>query len=109
MLTRLYIKNFAIIAELEIQFQQGLVIITGETGAGKSILMGALGLALGERADASQIKDKEQKTIIEAEFKVKSNEELLRFFEEQELDWDDQVVITGSTTYCHVGRFASTI
>ena len=93
MLTRLFIKNFAIIAELEIQFQQGLVIITGETGAGKSILMGALGLALGERADASQIKDKEQKTIIEAEFKVKSNEELLRFFEEQELDWDDQVVI----------------
>ncbi|MEY2594971.1 MAG: repair protein RecN [Bacteroidota bacterium] len=93
MLTRLYIKNFAIIAELEIQFQNGLVIITGETGAGKSILMGALGLALGERADASQIKDKEQKTIIEAEFKVKSNDELLRFFEEQELDWDDQVVI----------------
>jgi DNA repair protein RecN (Recombination protein N) len=93
MLTRLYIKNFAIIAELEIQFQNGLVIITGETGAGKSILMGALGLALGERADASQIKDKEQKTIIEAEFKVKSNDELLRFFEEQELEWDDQVVI----------------
>lgn len=55
--------------------------------------MGALGLALGERADASQIKDKEQKTIIEAEFKVRSNEELLRFFDEQELDWDDQVVI----------------
>ena len=93
MLTRLYIKNFAIIAELEIQFKHGLVIITGETGAGKSILMGALGLALGERADASQIKDKEQKTIIEAEFKVQSNDELLRFFEEQELDWDDQIVI----------------
>ena len=93
MLSRLYIRNFAIITELEIQFQHGLVIITGETGAGKSILMGALGLALGERADASQIKDKEQKTIIEAEFKVRSNEELLRFFDEQELDWDDQVVI----------------
>ena len=93
MLSRLYIKNFAIITELEIQFQHGLVIITGETGAGKSILMGALGLALGERADASQIKDKDQKTIIEAEFRVRSNEELLRFFEEQELEWDDQIVI----------------
>lgn len=93
MLNRLYIKNFAIIAELEIHFQQGLVVITGETGAGKSILMGALGLALGVRADASMIKDKAQKTIIEAEFKVESSVELLQFFAEQELDWEDHIII----------------
>lgn len=93
MLTRLYIKNYAIIAELEVKFQQGLVIITGETGAGKSILMGALGLALGERADASQTKHKDQKTIIEAEFNVTSNDELKHFFELYELEWDDQIVV----------------
>ncbi|MFZ9262308.1 MAG: DNA repair protein RecN [Chitinophagaceae bacterium] len=93
MLTRLYIKNFAIIQELEIQFKNGLVIITGETGAGKSILMGALGLALGERADASQIKDKDLKSIIEAEFAIISNKELKDFFQQNDLDWEENVVI----------------
>ena len=93
MLTRLYIKNFAIIQELEIQFKNGLVIITGETGAGKSILMGALGLALGERADASQIKDKDLKSIIEAEFAIKSNKELKEFYQQNDLDWEENVVI----------------
>ncbi|MFN5055297.1 MAG: DNA repair protein RecN [Bacteroidota bacterium] len=93
MLTRLYIKNFAIIQELEVQFQGGLVIITGETGAGKSILMGALGLALGERADASMMKDKQSKSIVEAEFKVKAQKELRDYFTAQEMDWDETIVI----------------
>lgn len=93
MLTRLYIKNFAIIQELEVQFQGGLVIITGETGAGKSILMGALGLALGERADASMMKDKQSKSIVEAEFKVKPQKELRDFFTAHEMDWDETIVI----------------
>lgn len=93
MLTRLYIKNFAIIQELEIQFQRGLVIITGETGAGKSILMGALGLALGERADASMMKDKQTKSVVEAEFKVKQQKELREFFTEHDMDWDETVVV----------------
>jgi len=92
-LTRLYIKNFAIIQELEVQFQGGLVIITGETGAGKSILMGALGLALGERADASMMKDKQSKSIVEAEFKVKPQRELRDFFTAHEMDWDETIVI----------------
>jgi len=92
-LTRLYIKNFAIIQELEVQFQGGLVIITGETGAGKSILMGALGLALGERADASMMKDKQSKSIVEAEFKVKAQKELRDYFTAQEMDWDETIVI----------------
>jgi DNA repair protein RecN (Recombination protein N) len=92
-LTRLYIKNFAIIQELEVQFQGGLVIITGETGAGKSILMGALGLALGERADASMMKDKQSKSIVEAEFKVKPQKELRDFFTAHEMDWDETIVI----------------
>ena len=93
MLSRLYIKNFAIIQELEIQFERGLVIITGETGAGKSILMGALGLALGERADASMMKDKQTKSVVEAEFKVKRQKELLEFFLAQDMDWDETIVV----------------
>jgi DNA repair protein RecN (Recombination protein N) len=92
-LSRLYIKNFAIIQELEIQFKRGLVIITGETGAGKSILMGALGLALGERADASMMKDKQTKSVVEAEFKVKQVKELHDFFVVHDMEWDDTIVI----------------
>ncbi|MEY2587606.1 MAG: repair protein RecN [Bacteroidota bacterium] len=93
MLTRLFIKNFAIIQELEIQFKDGLVIITGETGAGKSILMGALGLALGERADAGQMRDKNTKSIIEAVFDVKATSEIKNFFEQNEWELEHETVV----------------
>lgn len=70
MLRKLIIKNYALIDELEIDFGEGLSIITGETGAGKSIMLGALGLLLGERADTKAIADKNRKTIVEATFEV---------------------------------------
>ena len=78
MLHRLCIQNYAIIAQLEISFSEGMVIITGETGAGKSILMGALGLTLGERADSAMVGDKGTKTIIEAVFKVKPSNKIIQ-------------------------------
>ena len=68
MLLSLTIKNYALIESLEIDFSDEFSIITGETGAGKSILLGALGLVLGNRADLSVLKDKEQKCVIEAHF-----------------------------------------
>jgi len=68
MLQRLFIQNYAIIEEIEIEFTKGLVVITGETGAGKSILMGALGLILGERAETGVLVNKEKKLIVEGAF-----------------------------------------
>ncbi len=70
MLTSLTIKNFALIEQLEMNFSDRLSIITGETGAGKSILLGALGLVLGKRADLTSLKDKEQKCVVEAHFQI---------------------------------------
>ena len=68
MLQKLHIQNYAIITDLEINFSVKLNIITGETGAGKSILMGALNLILGERADSAVLNQKEKKTVIEGTF-----------------------------------------
>jgi len=93
MLKKLLIQNYAIIRELEIEFSNGMVIITGETGAGKSILMGALGLALGDRADASAMRSKETKTIIEAVFQNQGISGLNEIFEENELDMDEDIIL----------------
>jgi DNA repair protein RecN (Recombination protein N) len=92
MLQSLYIKNYALIESLEINFSSNFSIITGETGAGKSILLGALGLVLGNRADLAALKDKEQKCIIEAHFSV-SNYNLKQVFESLDLDYDDNTII----------------
>lgn len=92
MLKRLHIRNYALIDEIEIQFSKHLTIITGETGAGKSILLGALGLVMGERADSKVFYNDAEKCVVEAEFDV-SAYELKFFFEENELDYDDEVVI----------------
>jgi len=92
MLQSLYIKNYALIESLEINFSTNFSIITGETGAGKSILLGALGLVLGNRADLSTLKDKEQKCIIEAHFSI-SNYNLKQLFETLDLDYDDNTII----------------
>ena len=93
MLERLFIQNYAIIAELDISFSKGLVIITGETGAGKSILMGALGLALGDRADSSQLRDKDKKTVIEAVFKTLRTASMVQFFNEADIEVEDEVIL----------------
>jgi len=92
MLTNLSIKNYALIDNLSVNFKDRLSIITGETGAGKSILLGALGLALGKRADLSTLKNTEKKCIIEAEFSI-SNYQLNSFFEENELDFEEETIV----------------
>ncbi|PKB18171.1 DNA repair protein RecN [Flavobacterium sp. 5] len=92
MITSLAIKNYALIEKLTIDFSKGFSIITGETGAGKSIILGALGLALGKRADLTSLKNKEEKCIIEAHFEI-SKYNLLPFFEENDLDYEDDTII----------------
>ncbi len=92
MLKRLHIRNYALIDELEINFSERLTIITGETGAGKSILLGALGLIMGERADTKVFYNDAEKCVVEAYFDV-SEYDMREFFEEHELDYDPEVVI----------------
>lgn len=92
MLTNLSIKNYALIESLAVDFKDELSIITGETGAGKSILLGALGLVLGKRADSSTLKDNQQKCIIEAQFSI-SNYKLESFFEENDIDFEKDTII----------------
>ena len=92
MLTNLSISNFALIEKLDLAVGDGFNTITGETGAGKSILLGALGLLLGNRSDSKALGDKSKKCIIEAEFDI-SNLNLKSFFQEHELDWEDHTLI----------------
>jgi len=92
LLTSLYIKNYALIDELNVAFNNGLTIITGETGAGKSILLGGLSLVLGKRADLSQVKNAEEKCIIEAVFDI-ANYDLKELFKVLDLDYDVQTII----------------
>jgi DNA repair protein RecN (Recombination protein N) len=87
MLQHLSVQNYALIDQLEIDFSSGLTIITGETGAGKSILLGALGLIAGNRADAQSLQDKTKKCVIEATFDIKEYK-LNAFFDAQELDYE---------------------
>ncbi|MBC5862697.1 DNA repair protein RecN [Flavobacterium turcicum] len=92
MITSLSIKNYALIEKLSIDFSSGFSIITGETGAGKSIILGALGLVLGKRADLSSLKNKEEKCVIEAQFEI-SKYNLRPFFEANDLDYEDETII----------------
>ncbi|MES2546010.1 MAG: DNA repair protein RecN [Bacteroidota bacterium] len=92
MLASLSINNFALIEKLEINFSEGFSIITGETGAGKSILLGALGLVLGKRADLTSLKNKDEKCIIEAHFQI-SRYNLQEFFSAKDLDYEDETII----------------
>ena len=92
MLTHLSINNYALINELTIDFSSGLSIITGETGAGKSILLGALGLVLGNRADLSSLKDTTKKCVVEAKLDI-TNYNLHDFFETAELDYENLTII----------------
>lgn len=92
MLTALSIKNYALIDELQVTFNNGLSIITGETGAGKSILLGGLSLVLGKRADLSHIKDSSKKCVIEAVFDI-ANYDLKAIFKAEDLDYESQTII----------------
>ena len=92
MITSLSIKNYALIEKLTIDFSKGFSTITGETGAGKSIILGALGMVLGKRADLTSLKNKEEKCIIEAHFEI-SKYNLLSFFESNDLDYEPETII----------------
>ena len=97
MIQKIYISNYAIIEELEINFSEGFNVITGETGAGKSILLGALGLIMGNRADTKVLFDPSKKSVVEAVFHVE-NYNLQPFFEEYDLDYDKEVIIRREIT-----------
>lgn len=97
MLQSLKIENFALIPQLELQFNSGFSVLTGETGSGKSILLGALNLILGERADYSVIRDNNQKTIVEGVFSIKDYN-LEAFFEENDLDYADELFVRREIT-----------
>lgn len=92
MLLSLSIKNYALIEALEIDFSNKLSIITGETGAGKSILLGAIGLVLGNRADLNSLKNETEKCIIEAQFSI-ANYSLQNIFETNDLDYEAVTII----------------
>tara|TARA_R110000850_G_scaffold277086_1_gene422461 strand:- start:211583 stop:213235 length:1653 start_codon:yes stop_codon:yes gene_type:complete len=92
LITHLNIKNYALIEDIKVNFKEGLTIITGETGAGKSILLGALSLLLGKRADLSSIKDTSKKCIIEAEFNLE-NLALKPLFITEDLDYEKNTII----------------
>ncbi len=93
MLQKLHILNYAIIDEIEIDFSTNLNCITGETGAGKSILMGAISLILGDRADSSVLQTKEKKCIVEGYFSTNKNTKISSFLKQHELDGEDELVI----------------
>lgn len=92
MLRSLHIENFALIEAIDLNFENGFTVFTGETGSGKSILLGALNLILGERADYSVIRSAEKKTIVEANFLLKGDEFKV-LFEQQDLDFDEACII----------------
>lgn len=91
MLTRLIVQHYAIISSLDLSFGKGMSVITGETGAGKSILLGALGLALGKRADLKVLPDDQSKCIVEAYFSL-HDDSLKKLFEQEDLDFDRQLI-----------------
>jgi len=93
MLLHLHIQNYAIIEEISIDFSDGLQVITGETGAGKSIIAGALSLVLGERADTSILQHRDRKAVVEASFRVDHLKEVERFLAEEELDREQELVL----------------
>ncbi|MDP4665845.1 MAG: AAA family ATPase, partial [Flavobacteriaceae bacterium] len=92
MLKRLSIKNYALIDQLSVDFDHGFTTITGETGAGKSIILGGLSLVLGARSDQSHILNKERKCVIEAQFNI-SELSLQSFFEQNDLDFEEDTIV----------------
>jgi len=97
MIKRLHIRNYAIIELLDIVFAKGLTIISGETGAGKSILLGALGLIMGDRADTKSLYNQEEKCVIEGVFDLNGHD-LNEFFSEHDLDYETEVVVRRELT-----------
>lgn len=97
MLHKLTISNYALIDNLDISFTDGMTTVTGETGAGKSIILGALSLLLGKRADTTVLKDKDKKSVVEATFSL-PNDSLSAFFESLDIDFDNETIIRREIT-----------
>lgn len=93
MLKTLYIKNYAIIEELDVDFERGLNIITGETGAGKSIIIDALSLILGERADTEAVRKGAEKAIVEGTFDISGNQKLKPLLKRNEIEFSDELIL----------------
>lgn len=93
MLRSLYVKNYALIEEIQVEFKSGLNIITGETGAGKSILIDALGLILGERASSEVVRKGADKTVVEGVFYVGGNKKIKRILEENGIEFSDDLIL----------------
>ena len=98
MLTRLQVRNYVLIDSLEIDFPEGLIIITGQTGAGKSILLGALSLVMGAKADATMVSEGADNCVVEAEFEMGADDvDMREFLEENEVEWSDGQLIIRRT------------
>ncbi|MBR4977898.1 MAG: DNA repair protein RecN [Bacteroidales bacterium] len=98
MLSRLHVRNYVLIDSLEIDFPEGLIIITGQTGAGKSILLGALSLVMGAKADAAMVSEGADNCVVEAEFEMSSDDvEMKEFLEDNEVEWSDGHLIVRRT------------
>jgi DNA repair protein RecN (Recombination protein N) len=98
MLKHLEIRNYALIEKIELDFERGLNILTGETGAGKSILIGAIGLLIGERSPSDSVRQGTEKAIIEAIFDVDKNDDLAMLLAENQIDWRDPMIIRREIT-----------
>jgi len=98
MLKHLQIKNYALIDTIEIDFERGLNILTGETGAGKSILIGAIGLLLGERASSDAVRQNSDKAVVEASFSVEKNDQISLLLDENQIDWMEPLIIRREIT-----------
>ncbi len=98
MLKPLHIKNYALIENIDIDFERGLNILTGETGAGKSILIGAIGLLLGERASSDTVRQNTGKTVVEALFGIDKNETLTSLLKENQIDWMEPLIVRREVT-----------
>ena len=92
MLVKLYVQNYALIKDLDVELEDGLTIITGETGAGKTILLGALSLILGKRADTSVLLEKNEKCVVEGTFRIEEYD-LTQFFKINELDYEPVTIL----------------
>ena len=97
MLSKIFIQNFALIDQLEVELHKGLLVITGETGAGKSIILGALRLMMGERADLKAIADAEKKSVVEGTFSL-DEKKFKSFFEDNDLDFEKETIIRREIT-----------
>ena len=97
MLKTLDIKDYAIIEHLRIDLKDGFCVMTGETGAGKSIIMGALGMVMGEKAEAKSVRNGAKKSVVEAVFAIKEYD-LKDYFDENDLDYDDECTIRREVT-----------